>query len=86
MAEVPGVRLWLSAHEAARYVGRAEITLRDWSLAGIVRRRKHRDSWEYERSSLDYAKALMESNYARRRIVPGMGRGRWHSVNNGELF
>lgn len=55
-------------------------------MAGIVRRRKRRGEWEYASDSLLQAKQIMESNYRRRHIVPGPGRGRWFSEGQGELW
>lgn len=85
MAEIQ-VRSWLTSDEASKYVGRSALTIRDWSIAGIVRRRKRRGEWEYASDSLLQAKRIMESNYRRRHIVPGPGRGRWFSEGQGELW
>lgn len=70
------MKVWLSSHEAAELVGRSELRLRDLRIKGLLRARKHRDTWEYERENLLRVFEQMRHNYTHRHIVPGTGRGR----------
>lgn len=75
------MRVWLTSDEAARYVGRSTLTLRSWRLKGLVRARKRKGAYEFEKTSLRRAREQMEWNYSHRRIVPGSGRGRHKCVD-----
>lgn len=79
-------RVWLDELSAARLVDRSVWSLRLWRRKGIVRTRKYKQSIEYDRDSLLSARESMSWNYVHRRIVPGNGRGRWNSKDQGELW
>lgn len=73
------MNIWLTEHEAAKYVNRTPRTLEHWRHNKKVLARKRRGTWEYEKTSLTRCLAAARWSYEHRRIIPGPGRGRFLS-------
>ena len=71
---------WICEEDAIRLVNRSRYTLRRWRRKNHARARRHEgDGLWYNRAALLAIRDYMQERYDTRRIVPGPGRGKWHS-------
>lgn len=62
-------RIWLTEWEAAEYVGRSRLTIRDWRVRGHVQARKRKQTWEFDRDSLRNCRDRMAWKQSDRLVV-----------------